>query len=327
MIARGLRFISLSIVALAVAVLAVSIRLDVPFEEARAAYANEASAFIELSSGAQVHYRDEEDRGLRPLILLHGAGGALQDWGAWRDNLEGRFRIIRLDLPGHGLTGRVPGDDYSRAAMADLVLELADALELERFAVAGAGLGGAVAWEIARRDEARVSHLILIAPEGIGGVPAEPPLAVIAARNPLTRPLVRWIAPRWAYANQLYKSFTDDNHVTDALVDRHWRLARTGGNRAATARRLGEASGAPLREYDGAIAVPAAILWGEDDQILPFDRERVEWDLRTKFTGGPQANPLYTFAGVGHYPHIEQAVLTAAFADNFIQAWPLESAQ
>jgi len=192
-------------------------------------------------------------------------------------------------------------------------------LGVERFALVGADMGGGVAWEFARRDEGRVSHLVLIAPTGVGALPDDPPMAVILARNPLTRPLVRWVAPRWVYANQLYKSFVDDNYVTPAMVDRHWQLARLGENRVATARRLALPDAPPLREYDGAISVPTVVLWGEADQILPLDPERVEWDLRTKFAGGAQENPVYTFAEVGHFPHIEQPLYSAALAANFIE--------
>ena len=327
MVARGLRFISISIVAIfAVAVLA-SVRFDTSIERAEADYGGAPGEYLYLESGARVHLRDEGLRDGHAIILLHGAGGSLHEWNPWVRELENFFRVIRIDLPGHGLTGRVPGGDYGRRAMGDVVLEVANTLALDEFALAGAGLGGAVAWDLARRENARVSHLILIAPEGIGVSQHEPPLQEIASRNPLTRPLARWIAPRWAFANQLYKSYTDDNHVTDALIDRYWRLGRLGANRDATVRRLALPAAPPLSEYDGGIAVPTAILWGEDDQILPLDPERIEWDLRTKFAGGPQANPLYTFAGVGHFPHIEQAVLTAAFAGNFIATRPLESEQ
>lgn len=327
MVARGLRFISIALVVLMVAAVAVSVRPDASLEDAIADYGSEPSQFLTLTDGARIHVRDEGPRVGDTIILLHCAGGSLHEWDPWVRELEKFFRIVRLDLPGHGLTGRLPGDDYSRRAMGNVVLEVADQLGIDGFALAGADLGGAVAWDLARRDGAHVSHLILIAPEGIGFAPNDASFQEIAARNPLTRPLARWIAPRWAFANQLYKSYTDDNFVTDALIDRYARLGRLSGNRTATVRRLAGPPERPISEFDGGIDVPTAILWGEDDLILPLDQERVEWDLRTKFAGGPQVNPLYTFADVGHFPHVEQAILTAAFAGNFIATRPLENSQ
>lgn len=322
MVARGLRFISLALIAIAVAALIFSIRLDVPFAALEADYGGPAPRYLSLASGARAHVREDGDPSGIPLVLLHGAGSSLHMWDGWTEMLSDHFRLIRLDLPGHGLTGRVPGDDYSRGAMAAFVVQAADELGLDRFALAGTDMGGAVAWQIARRMPDRVTHLILVAPEGIGEVPEDPSLAVIAARNPLTRPALRWVAPRWPTANRLYKSFVDDNFVTDQMIDRRWRLNRLAGNRIATTRRLGLPDAAPLGSFDGAINVPTMVLWGEEDQILPLDRERAEWDLRTKFVGGLQQNPLYTFANAGHMPHVEQARLTAVFAANFIETRP-----
>jgi pimeloyl-ACP methyl ester carboxylesterase len=319
MVARTLRFISLSIVALFVAAIAFSIRPDTSFDDLQRDYGEALTTYLPLPSGARAHYVDAGDPAGRPLLLLHGEGSSLQEWVPWVDQLGDAYRLILIDLPGHGLTGRVPGDDYSRAAMARFVVEVANGLGLGRFAVAGTDMGGGVAWQLARTHEDRVTHLVLVAPTGLGPAPGGQPLGALAARNPLTRPLARWISPRWATANHLYKSFADDHFVTAAMIDRTWRFSRLGENREAMVRRLALPAGRPLREYDGAIHVPTVVLWGEEDQILPLDRERVEWDLRTKFARGSEANPLYTFAGVGHRPHEEQALLSAAFAANFIE--------
>jgi len=322
MVARGLRFISIAIVVVAIGAIISSIRLDVSRTVLEQDYGGSSPAYLALPTGARVHYRDEGNPDGAPVILLHSAGSSLHEWNGWVETLGDHFRFIRIDLPGHGLTGRVPGDDYSRSAMAALVLNVADGLDLDRFAVAGADMGGGVAWELARRRGSRLTHLILVAPTGVGPAPDSQPLAVTVAQNPLTRPLLRWVAPRWTVANRLYESFVDDNFVSQAMIDRRWRLARLAGNRSATARRLGLPTPPGIGEYDGAIDVPTVILWGEEDQILPLDRERVEWDLRTKFVGGPLENPLYTFAGVGHMPQIEQAQLSALFAANFIETHP-----
>ena len=319
MVSRGLRFVSLSIIAVLIGAVIFSIRLDTSFDALQQDYGGELTTYLPLASGARAHFRDDGNTQGRAVVLLHSEGSSLQEWDGWVRQLGDTYRLIRIDLPGHGFTGRVPGDDYSRRAMASFVLDAVNALGLDQFVLVGADMGGGVAWEFARAHPERLSHMVLLAPTGVGYVPEDQPLAVIAARNPLTRPLARWIFPRWAAANALYKSFVDDNHVTDAMIDRRWRLARLSANRVATVRRHALPDEVPLREFDGAIHVPTVVLWGEEDQILPLDRERVEWDLRTKFAGGPDENPLYTFSGVGHFPHEEQALFSAAFAANFIE--------
>jgi len=80
----------------------------------------------------------------------------------WVAELKDRYRLILVDLPGHGLTGDWPRGDFSIDAYADFIEVLADTLHLDRFAVAGHSMGGAVAWTFAVTRPERVSQLILV---------------------------------------------------------------------------------------------------------------------------------------------------------------------
>ena len=104
-------------------------------------YGGEPSQFLTLTDGARIHVRDEGPRVGDTIILLHGAGGSLHEWDPWVRELEISFRVVLIDLPGHGLTGRIPGDDYSRRGMGTVVLEVADQLGIDAFALAGSDLG------------------------------------------------------------------------------------------------------------------------------------------------------------------------------------------
>ena len=57
-----------------------------------------------------VHVRDEGQG--PPLVLLHGTGSTLQTWDGWVEALKGQRRIVRVDMPGFGLTGPNPAGDY-----------------------------------------------------------------------------------------------------------------------------------------------------------------------------------------------------------------------
>ena len=52
-----------------------------------------------------IHYRDEGDPQAFPLLLLHGAFSSLHTYNSWTKILKKDFRVIRLDMPGFGLTG------------------------------------------------------------------------------------------------------------------------------------------------------------------------------------------------------------------------------
>jgi len=318
MVSRGLRFLSLSIVAAFIAALLFSVSLDTNFSDLRQLYADEQSQFLDLPSGTQAHIRDEGNPDGPVIILLHGSNSSLHTWERWVDLLGDRYRMISIDLPGHGLTGRTVENRYTRADMVRFVAGVANALHISEFALAGNSMGGGVAWAFARRYPNHVTHLILLAPSGIGRVPQETPMAFRLAENPMTRPMLRWLAPRRLIANGLYTSFVDDNFVSEDLIDRYWQLNRMTGNRLSTLSRFSLPSPPDLKQFEGAIQVPSLIIWGEDDQILPYDRDRVMWDVRTKFAGGLEENAIVTFADTGHLPQVERATESAAVAAHFL---------
>ncbi len=292
--------------------------------QAVALYGGAPGQYLDFPDGTQAHYRDQGNPDGPPVVLLHGSGSSLHTWEAWVDVLGDRYRMISLDLPGHGLTGRTVRAEYNRLGMTNFVLRFAHELDLGEFVLVGHSMGGSVAWNLARYRPYRVSHLVLLAPSGIGRVPREPPLAFRLAGNPITRPLLNWIAPRWLIKSALNDSFYDDSFVTAARTDRYWNLNRLAGNRAVTMTRFGQRPWIDLADLDTGIEVPTLIMWGADDEIVPYDRYRVEWDLRSKFEGGPAENPVEVFAATGHMLHVERAQESAAVFDRFIQDHPAD---
>src|SRR5688572_11006361 len=103
---RRLTLVSLLVAALG---LAGCLARDIPYETLEARYASRASRYADLPGGLRVHYRDEGPRDAPAIILIHGFSASLHAWEPWRDRLADRYRIVTLDLPGHGLT-RAPGD-------------------------------------------------------------------------------------------------------------------------------------------------------------------------------------------------------------------------
>jgi pimeloyl-ACP methyl ester carboxylesterase len=76
--------------------------------------------------------------------------------------LGDEYRIVSVDLPGHGLTGRVPDDDDSMAAFVATVAAVADHVGIDRFALGGNSMGGGVTWQFALAHPERVSAMILV---------------------------------------------------------------------------------------------------------------------------------------------------------------------
>lgn len=99
-----------------------------------------------------------------PLVCVHGAGGTHTHWGYQLRGLAGDARVYTLDLPGHGRSA--PPGRESIAGYADAVFAFLDALGLERAALAGHSMGGAIALTAALAHPQRVAGLCLV---GTGG--------------------------------------------------------------------------------------------------------------------------------------------------------------
>src|SRR5512137_513167 len=95
-------------VAVAAGGLALTWEPDRPVEALRARWAGPPSRFMDVE-GQPVHYRDEGPRDdPAPIVLLHGTSASLHTWDGWAAALRGERRVVRMDLPGFGLTGPEP---------------------------------------------------------------------------------------------------------------------------------------------------------------------------------------------------------------------------
>jgi pimeloyl-ACP methyl ester carboxylesterase len=106
-----------------------------------------------------------EGEGAVPLVLLHDAdvaGGVT--WDGVVSGIDPRFAVMRIDLPGFGFSERVP-DEGSRHTVASMAEEVSDVIRQaygDGVVIAGVGLGGEVAAEIAATQPSLVSGLLMV---------------------------------------------------------------------------------------------------------------------------------------------------------------------
>lgn len=105
-----------------------------------------------------------------PLLLLHGTGGHAEAYARNLGPLSRRFDVIAPDFAGHGLTTHA-GRDLEIDDYVDQVIDLLDALGLDRVHIAGESLGGWVAARLAARHPGRVARLVLNTPGGTMATP------------------------------------------------------------------------------------------------------------------------------------------------------------
>jgi len=100
----------------------------------------------------------------QPVVALHGLGGTKGSFIPTVAALSGRFRVIAIDLPGFGDSDKPIGASYDARFFARAVIELLDALELDRVHLIGNSLGGRVALEVGLQYPDRVDRLALLCP-------------------------------------------------------------------------------------------------------------------------------------------------------------------
>jgi pimeloyl-ACP methyl ester carboxylesterase len=290
---------------------------DIPYAVLEAKYTDSASRFVDLPGGFHVHYQDAGDPSKPLLVLLHGFGDSFTTWEGWVHELRGKFHIISLDFPGHGLTRAPEGYQLAGDGLPDFVDAFAAKLALPKFAVAGNSMGGGVAWQLAVRHPDRIDALILMDAAGFPNEkpPAEIPLAFKLLQYPIGRAVLRNIDNRPLIDEGLKTDVYDKSLITPAIVDRWAEFQRAPGHRAIL---MGVNFGAQTRataDLLGTIKVPTLVLHGENDVLIEPASAR-------KFAAAIPGAKLITYPQVGHLPQIEIPRRSAADVAAFLEAQP-----
>src|SRR5215510_8898987 len=113
-------------------------------------------------NGLHFHYREWGNLVASPLVLLHGGWGNARQWDTVARALADQYRVLALDLRGHGESEHPPDGDYAPEVVAADVAAFADAIELERLALVGFSIGGHAGYAYAAGHPARVDRLMLV---------------------------------------------------------------------------------------------------------------------------------------------------------------------
>ena len=253
---------------------------DIPLDKLKAKYAPAPSFFLAMD-GMQVHVRDEgiADDPI-PIVLIHGTASSLHTFDAWTAGLVDERRVIRMDLPGYGLTGPFPDGNYAMENYVDFILHLLNALEVDQCVLAGNSLGGAIAWRVALAHPERIQKLVLIDAAGYPSQSESVPIAFRIARWKGINRIFTFITPRFLAKSSLKNVYADESKATKELVDRYFELSLREGNRQAYLDRMGLKRDPNIHEQIKTIQHPTLILWGEQDKLIPVENAyRFQADL------------------------------------------------
>jgi pimeloyl-ACP methyl ester carboxylesterase len=248
--------------------------------------------------GVRLRLRDTGPRGAPAVILLHGFGSSLDTWEPWAKALATRFRVIRFDLPGFGLTGPDPTGNYSDARQIEILKQLMNQLRLDRADLIGNSLGGRIAWNFAAQYPNLVTRLVLVSPDGF----ASPGFQYDKApETPLMMLALPYVAPRSFLKANLAAAYGRPQALGEATLTRYRDMMLAPGVRPAILARMGQTI---LRDPVFALArieAPTLLLWGEQDKMIPIG------NAADYLRHIPNAT-LVRLPNVGHLPFEEDSV-------------------
>ncbi len=280
-------------------------RADIPYATLQERYAHPESRFVELPSGARMHVRDVGPPTAPVLMMVHGFGSSTHTWDAWTQAFTGEYRVISLDLAGHGLTEAPADYQISIEAFAADIEEFAAQENLNRFVIIGSSMGGHTAFTYALAHPERVQGLVLVGAAGFApeGVERGRPFLFTVVGWPVVGPIMRDLDTTAFARRTLESSFADKWLVTDDMVARYTDLSRAPGHRALIVDLISSAFGrtyATPEQLAPLGAIPTLIMHGEQDNLIPVEFGR-------RFHEAIPGSQLVTWPNAGHLPHEEIA--------------------
>ena len=257
---------------------------------------------LQTENGAICYY----DQGSGPaLLLIHGSGPGVTGLANFRGNLNHysqHFRCLIIDLPGYGDSTPIAGEPITTAVHA--VIQLLDALDIERTHIIGNSLGGIVGSHVAAQFPERVNRFVTIGGIGLNIFTAFPGeglnLLTAFAEDPSRERLKAWLLsmvydPAIITEELLEQRFTQATQPTTLETTR--KIYSRDAIRQITEFRQ-SANGLNTVSHLAAIQAPTLITWGRDDRVSPLDIALLPMRMI------PNAE-LHVFPKCGHWTMIE----------------------
>ncbi len=277
-----------------------------------AARAQASGSFIQLSDGCTHYQLGGPEKG-RPVVLVHGFSVPYIIWDpTFQALVSAGFRVLRYDLFGRGFSDR-PRRKYDNSLFVRQLNELLETLQLSRINLVGLSMGGAIAAAFTVRYPSRIRKLALIDPVGTQPMPLN--LLYRAAILPGISELIFGLAGSGRMVRSLASDFFDPAHV--AMLQDQYRVQMQfrGFKRAILSTlRSKTLNGFPdVYEQLSKLNTPILLLWGRNDQTLPFAQSRPILELipRVEF---------HAIEDCGHIPHYERPAIVNPILIRFLKS-------
>ena len=265
---------------------------------------------IALPNGETLAYIDRGERSGSVVVLIHGYTDSARDWVPMLPYLSKRYRLILVDIRGHGRSSK-PECCYTRLDFAYDIKLLLDVLGVQKADIVGHSLGSIIAQTFAEYWPERTAHVVLISSTGGSppGGPKRPPQFDFAAEiRKLKEPIdadspfmIAW----WDSPTPVDPDFIHRQRKDAAGIPlRVWLAVLDQGLRADTA--FVDLQGTLPR-----LKAPTLLIWGSKDPIMEEDKRQ---SLRDALPGAS----VKVFEGLGHNPFWEDPRAVAQVINAFL---------
>lgn len=260
--------------------------------------------------GAEIHYTDE-GKGI-PVLLIHGFGGSFRKFQKINDSLKTEYRVLRVDLPGYGLSDQPPVNEHTDfiELYKSFLSEFVQHLQLDSVYVVGSSMGGMMAWGMAEQNPELVKKLVLLDPAGYDLEKVAKGVAgfLTSATGKL---LFKKGMPLQMSRNGEKKSFANPDKASEAdIVANNELWNREGNIQAAFA--MVSSGQFPDSNLIKNVQSPTLIVWGKQDKVIPLEHAE-------KFHRDIANSRLVLYDSCGHVPMLEVPELLAPEIKRFFK--------
>jgi pimeloyl-ACP methyl ester carboxylesterase len=288
----------LMIVALVVYGLYLRPNLTISKAEAKAKYSMPNSHFINFN-GAEVHYT-ESGSGF-PVLMIHGFGGSSRDFLVLDSLMNDKYRVIRIDLPGFGLSDfpkQAAGETDFLKVYTSYFNFMLDTLHIDSCYVLGNSLGGMMAWNLALNRPDAVKKLVLFNSAGYEMQEVMKTANASLLQNKLVQQMVSRGAPQFAVKMGIQRVVYNPASLTAERLHRVTDLWNRDGNMNHLIA-MAQSKEFPDENTIKNISCPTLIFWGKQDKIVnPKYAERFHNDI--------EGSSLVMYDSCGHVPMLER---------------------
>ncbi len=265
---------------------------------------------LALPNGETLAYIDRGERSGPAVVLIHGYTDNARDWVPMLPYLSTRYRLILVDIRGHGQSSK-PECCYTRLDFAYDIKLLLDALGVRKADIVGHSLGSIIAQTFAEYWPERTAHVVLISSTGgrpPNGAKKTPQFDFASEIRKLKEPIdpdspfmiAWWDSPTPVDADFIRRQRKDAAgiplRVWLAVLDQGLSAGNAFGDLQSTLPRL---------------KAPTLLVWGSKDPI-------VEEDMRQSLRNALPGATVNIFDGLGHNPFWEDPRGVALVINTFL---------